>query len=389
MLFNSYPFIFVFLPLLLLGIHLLSRGSRREVALWFLVVASLCFYGWWNWHYLFLFGFSIAFNFTMAEALRPSSRWQVSEKARQRFLIIAFVGNVLLLGYFKYRNFFLQTADSLGAHWQLSSLILPLAISFFTFEQITYVMSAWRGEVGENDFLTYCLFITFFPHLIAGPIVRYGDIAPQLNRRTRIGIDADDLSTGLMIFAIGLFKKVILADTLRPWVGMVFDSNSLLSFGDAWGGAISFALEIYFDFSGYTDMAIGLARMVGVRFTENFDSPYKAASVIDFWRRWHMTLSYFLRDYVYIPLGGNRHGELRQHLNLFLTMLIGGLWHGANWTFVVWGAVHGVMLSINHAWRRMGLKLPEWAGWMLTFTAVVSAFVIFRAGSFSLASGIL
>jgi len=162
MLFNSYPFIFVFLPLVLLGIHLLSRGGRREVALWFLVVASLCFYGWWNWHYLFLFGFSIAFNFTMAEALRPSSRWQVSEKARRRFLIIAFAGNVLLLGYFKYRNFFLQTANSLGAHWQLSQLILPLAISFFTFEQITYVMSAWRGEVGENDFLTYCLFITFF-----------------------------------------------------------------------------------------------------------------------------------------------------------------------------------------------------------------------------------
>ncbi|HTQ23972.1 MAG TPA: MBOAT family O-acyltransferase, partial [Candidatus Binataceae bacterium] len=260
-------------------------------------------------------------------------------------------------------------------------LVLPLAISFFTFEQLTYLTSAWRGELETRDFLSYALFITFFPHLIAGPIVRYGEIFPQLNRASRYRLDAGNLSAGFMIFAIGLFKKVLIADTFKGWLDPVFDTAVHPGFVDAWAATLAFAFEIYFDFSGYSDMAIGLARMLNVSFPENFDSPYKAQSPIEFWRRWHITLSFFLRDYLYIPLGGNRRGRLRQHLNLFVTMLLGGLWHGADWTFVMWGAFHGVALSANHLWRDRRSSMPPALAWMLTFLFVTLAWVLFRAHS--------
>jgi alginate O-acetyltransferase complex protein AlgI len=265
-------------------------------------------------------------------------------------------------------------------------LVLPLAISFFTFEQITYLKTAYEGEKGSRDFLSYCLFITFFPHLIAGPIVRYSEIYPQLNRDTKLTLSAANLSEGLMIFAIGLFKKVIIADYFRGIVNPLFDRTSSLTFPDAWGAALAFSLQIYFDFSGYSDMAIGLARMFGVRFPENFDSPYKSRDVIQFWRKWHITLSFFLRDYLYIPLGGNRRGELRRHLNLFITMLLGGLWHGASWTFVTWGALHGIFLAVNHLWNKSNRKLPRGVGWALTFVLVTAAWVFFRAPDFSRAA---
>ena len=233
------------------------------------------------------------------------------------------------------------------------------------------------------------MFISFFPHLIAGPIVRYREIYPQFNRGSKFRLIADNVAPGLMIFAIGLFKKVILADTCRDYVGPIFDAHFRPGFADAWGGALAFAVQVYFDFSGYSDMAIGLARMFNVRFPENFDSPYQATNMIDYWRRWHITLSFFLRDYVYIPLGGNRKGELRQQLNLFLTMLVGGLWHGANWTFVVWGALQGAALSVNHSFRRRGHSLPRLAGWALTFGVTVFGYVFFRSTTFTRAWEIL
>jgi alginate O-acetyltransferase complex protein AlgI len=389
MLFNSYEFAFGFLPVVLAIFGILSsRDSRRACAL-FLIAASLTFYAWWNWHYLFLFGFSILFNFGWSLLLVPAAGAanEASERRRRILLGLGVAVNLALLGYFKYRNFLVDSAGALmGTHWQVPPLILPLAISFFSFEQITFLVSAYRGEPGARDFISYCLFIAFFPHLIAGPIVRYSEIYPQFNRDTRFRLSAANLNDGLMIFAIGLFKKVMIADTFRPIVNPLFDRTAHLAFFDAWGGALAFALEIYFDFSGYSDMAIGIARMFGVRFPENFDSPYQSRNIIQFWRRWHITLSFFLRDYLYIPLGGNRHGKFRRDLNLFITMVLGGLWHGASWTFVIWGTLHGLYLWTNHIWAERKYHMPEAAAWTLTFLLTTAAWVFFRAPTFSRAA---
>jgi len=259
MLFNSYEFVFGFLTLTLVVFWLLSARDYRRACAGFLILASVGFYGWWNWHYLFLFGFSIAFNFAWSLMLVPAGGPpdEARERRRRALLGFAIAVNIALLGYFKYRNFFIDSAGALlGTHWHLPPLILPLAISFFTFEQVTFLMSAYRGEAGARDFISYCLFIAFFPHLIAGPIVRYAEIYPQFNRNTHFRLTAANLSEGLMIFAIGLFKKVMIADTFRPIVNPLFDRNVHLAFFDAWGGAVAFALDIYFDFSGYSDMAI-------------------------------------------------------------------------------------------------------------------------------------
>jgi alginate O-acetyltransferase complex protein AlgI len=389
MLFNSYQFAFGFLPITLAIFWMFAACDWRRACAGSLILASLCFYAWWNWHYLFLLGFSILFNFGWSLLLVPAEgvRDEARERRRRALLGCAIAVNIGLLGYFKYRNFLVGSAGALlGTNWQPPALVLPLAISFFSFEQITFLMSAYRGEPGARDFISYCLFIAFFPHLIAGPIVRYAEIYPQFNRNTHFRLTAANLCDGLMIFAIGLFKKVMIADTFRPLVNPLFDSGMHLAFFDAWGGALAFALEIYFDFSGYSDMAIGLARMCGVRFPENFDSPYQARNIIQFWRRWHITLSFFLRDYLYIPLGGNRHGKFRRDLNLFITMVLGGLWHGANWTFVIWGTLHGLYLWINHIWAERQYRMPETAAWALTFILTTVAWVFFRAPTFSRAA---
>ncbi len=386
MLFNSYPFVFGFLPAVILGYAALTTCGPHRNAAAFLAAASLFFYGWWNWRYLLLIVFSIAFNFSWAQLFRvvqnPSRRKQV--------LAVAIAVNLGLLGYFKYRNFLIASLGSAaGVGWSVTTLVLPLAISFFSFEQIIYQVAAYNHEADHDDFLSYCLYITLFPHLIAGPIVRYGDIIPQFKDPATWRLRSENLSAGLMVFAIGLFKKAIIADAFRPLAGWVYDGNFAPSFADAWLGTLAFTLQIYFDFSGYSDMAIGLAQMFNLRFPENFESPYKSRDIIDFWRRWHMTLSFFLRDYLYIPLGGNRRGELRRYFNLFVTMLLGGLWHGANWTFVVWGALHGGYLSINHLWRGAGMKMPQPAAWMLTFALTVIAWVFFRAQTFARAWQVL
>jgi alginate O-acetyltransferase complex protein AlgI len=391
MLFNSYQFAFGFLPIVLVIFWMLSAAGARRACAGFLILASLCFYGWWNWHYLFLFGFSIFFNFGWSLLLVPPGAHGVDaaahERRRRALLGFGIAMNLALLGYFKYRNFLADSTGALlGTHWHMPPLILPLAISFFSFEQITFLVSAWRGEPGARDFISYCLFIAFFPHLIAGPIVRYSEIYPQFNRNTDFRLTAANVCDGLMIFAIGLFKKVVIADTFRPIVNPLFDRHAHMAFFDAWGGAFAFALEIYFDFSGYSDMAIGLARMFGVRFPENFDSPYQARNIIQFWRRWHITLSFFLRDYLYIPLGGNRHGKFRRDLNLFITMVLGGLWHGANWTFVIWGTLHGLYLWTNHIWAERKYRMPDMAAWTLTFLMTTAAWVFFRAPTFSRAA---
>jgi D-alanyl-lipoteichoic acid acyltransferase DltB (MBOAT superfamily) len=388
MLFNSYEFIFLFLPVVLAGYFLLGHRNRPLAAIGWLAAASLFFYGWWNPRYLLLLLGSIAFNYAIGRAL-----CEVQER-RRALLSLGVGSNLLLLGYYKYANFFLATAGTLtGADYAIGAIVLPLGISFFTFTQIAYLVDAYRGEVHEYRFLHYLLFVTFFPHLIAGPVLHHAEIMPQFRLSRTFRMSAENFSVGFTIFVIGLFKKVVLADGVSQYVSPVFsaaDAGIPVGGVAAWCAALAYTFQLYFDFSGYSDMAIGLARLFGITFPANFNSPYKAASIIEFWRRWHMTLSRFLRDYLYIALGGNRHGPARRQLNLLITMVLGGLWHGAGWTFVAWGTLHGAFLSVNHIWRSLRQRLlpdlrpsaaSRWAGRLLTFFAVVVAWVFFRAGS--------
>jgi len=400
MLFNSYTFLLVFLPVALLGYLILRRGPFR-VALGWLVLMSLVYYGVWNpdptkpWspRYIFMILGSCGANYLLGRklsALKHSASGKV-------LLGVSVAANLLLLGYFKYAGFLAETATDLtGWPGSIAPIVLPLAISFFTFLQIAYLVDAWRGQTEEYHFTDYLLFVTFFPHLIAGPLIHHREMMPQFRKKDH-GWHRD-FPVALGIFLVGMFKKVVIADNLAPIANAIF----ALSAGEgrpptmleAWVGAVAYALQLYFDFSGYSDMAIGSARLFGIRFPLNFHSPYKAVSVIDFWRRWHMTLSRFLREYLYIPLGGNRKGPSRRYLNLFLTMLLGGLWHGAGWTFLAWGALHGFFLCANHGWISLRGKsgwprLPKPLAIGLTFLAVLVAWVFFRAHDFASAGRML
>lgn len=388
MLFNSYVFILGFLPVTLVVYLLLARTSAYRLRIAWLCGASLFFYSWWNPAYLALLIFSILFNFSLGTQLSPN-------RAGPRKLILSFgvTTNLALLGYFKYANFFVDSMNSLLATgYTINDILLPLAISFFTFQQIAFLVDTYRGETTEYDFLQYCLFVTFFPQLIAGPIVHHREMLPQFFRARGVlsGIHKD-LAAGLAIFSFGLFKKVMIADQIAQYSTPVFnaaEAGEQLTTLEAWCGALGYSFQLYFDFSGYSDMAVGLARLFGIRLALNFYSPYKSQSIIEFWRRWHITLSRFLRDYLYIALGGNRKGTAQRYSNLFITMLLGGLWHGAGWTFVLWGALHGLYLIINHGWRSLlGQRLRQPGIFLriiytaITFVAVVIAWVLFRAES--------
>ncbi len=313
MLFNSYEFIFLFLPITLLGFHLIGKHEHYRIAIAWLVGASLFFYGWWNPAYLGLILFSILFNYSIGVLLGNSPGNKLSKKT---ILTIGVSINLLVLGYYKYANFFVDTLNALNStNIVLYEVILPLAISFFTFQQITYLVDSYRGQTKEYKFLHYCLFVTFFPQLIAGPIVHHKEMLPQFANNIVYKIRSKNLAIGITIFALGLFKKVVLADGVSVYSTPVFDaaeSGVILTFFEAWAGALAYTFQLYFDFSGYSDMAIGIARMFGILLPLNFNSPYKSTSIIDFWRRWHITLSRFLRDYLYIPLGGNKKGKLRR-----------------------------------------------------------------------------
>lgn len=393
MLFNSYTFIFIFLPVVLGGFFLIGRWHRSSAALW-LLVASLVFYGLWSYAYVGLLLLSICFNYGAGLAIVRSVSSHRTSRVRW-MLWIAVTVDLGLLAYFKYFNFFIDTLGVLtGASWGLAEIVLPVGISFYTFTQIAFLVDTSRGEVREVSLVHYGLFVTYFPHLIAGPVLHHREMMPQFAAAATYRPDWNCLATGASLFIIGLLKKVVIADGVAPHVGPAFAlaaSGGDLGFAQAWVGALAFTFQLYFDFSAYSDMAVGLSLMFGVRLPLNFDSPYKAVNIIDFWRRWHMTLSRFLRDYLYIALGGNRHGTLRRHVNLFITMLLGGLWHGAAWTFVLWGALHGIFLVVNHAWRalrkRLGHDLAQSTmvgrvfSTALTFAVVVVAWVFFRADS--------
>ena len=381
MLFNSYEFLLAFLPGMLLVFAVLRRIADLRWTLAALLAGSLFFYGEESWRFLILLLGSMLGNW-LAGAWLMRTR---DRMARRRALVLGVVFNLGILFCFKYAWFAAAVLhDATGLDVPLAPLMLPLGISFYTFQQIAYLVDAWRGETTEQNPLRYALFVSFFPQLIAGPIVHHKEMAGQLPE-LQMRPFASDLAVGLSIFVIGLAKKVLLADSFALVASPIFDaaatgtSPGVLA---AWTGTGAYALQIYFDFSAYSDMAIGLGRMFGIILPINFASPYKAASIVDFWRRWHITLSRFLRDYLYIPLGGNRRGPWRQRLNLFLTMLLGGIWHGAGWTFVLWGAMHGAMLVIVHLWwttlgqRR---KLPHLLAHALTLLAVVLAWVPFRA----------
>ncbi|WP_313305730.1 MBOAT family O-acyltransferase, partial [Stutzerimonas balearica] len=344
MLFNSPEFILFFLPITFIIYTALDRQGLYAPARLFLVTSSLFFYGWWNIAYLPLLIGSVLVNFGIgtqlnSAALRQKFMW------RKALLAGGITANLAVLAYFKYADFLIGNLNTaFDTPFALPEIVLPLAISFFTFQQIAYLVDNYRTGETEQSFVNYALFISFFPQLIAGPIVHHKEMMPQFALRTGVQELYRNISLGLFIFSIGLFKKVILADTFAQWATLGFDEKSTLGFLEAWMTSFSYTFQLYFDFSGYTDMAIGAALLFNIRLPINFNSPYKALTIQDFWRRWHITLSRFLRDYLYIPLGGNRGGQWRTCINLMITFILGGLWHGAGWMFVCWGALHGAAL---------------------------------------------
>jgi alginate O-acetyltransferase complex protein AlgI len=381
MLFNSYEFLFVFLPVALIGLYLMAHLRQLRAAIWWTGLASLVFYALGDVRLAPLLIASIGANYLLGGRIM-AARAAGHARAGRLWLIAGVAANLALLGYFKYTNFFLDNVAAVaGLALTMPQIVLPVGISFYTFTQIAFLVDCGRGEGHRYKFSDYLLFVSFFPHLVAGPILNHKSVVPQLESTEFGRPDARAMYMGALFFAIGLFKKVIIADALAPNVRQVFDNVPQLNLVEAWGGALLYTFQLYYDFSSYSEMAVGLALLLNVRIPINFNSPYKAISLIDFWRRWHISLSNFLRDYLYIPLGGNRLGQARRYFNLLTTMVLGGLWHGAGWTFLAWGAMHGTGLAINHAfnafWR--GPKIPAFIGWPATFLFVVLAWVFFRA----------
>jgi D-alanyl-lipoteichoic acid acyltransferase DltB (MBOAT superfamily) len=383
-LFNSLEYLLLFLPSVVVVYFLLNRYQLSTIAKLWLVFASFVFYC----RHIPVFGIlllvSILFNFGMGRLIHRQQKYSGI------LLLVAVSTNLTTLGYFKYANFFVNNLVALTG-WQLTlgKIVLPLGISFFTFTQIAYLVDVYRRVAHEYNILHYFLFVTYFPHLVAGPILHHKEMMPQFADSKNNVMDWDNIFKGLFVFAIGLFKKVIIADQFALWANAGFGSVHDLLFHEAWIASLSYTLQIYFDFSGYTDMAIGASLMLNIRLPLNFNSPYQAVNIQDFWRRWHMTLSRWLRDYVYIPLGGNQKGKTRTYLNLGITFLLGGLWHGANWTFVVWGALHGAATAVHKGWAEQGINMPRWLAVMITFLFVNFAWVFFAANNFAEALQVL
>jgi len=422
MLFNSYEFILLFLPITLLGFYLFSRLRNWRLPIYWLVSASIFFYSWWNPPYLLLLLLSIGVNFILGKALNRAY-FTEQESQGKVLLVLGILFNLGLIGYYKYFNFFIDNINGLtNASFNVTQIILPLGISFYTFQQLSYLIDSLEGETKHYQFIDYCLFVTFFPQLIAGPIVTHQEMMPQFSKSTRFTLNPEDLAVGLTIFSMGLFKKVILADHIALYSTPVFNAASQgvpLSVAEAWMGALAYTMQIYFDFSGYSDMAIGAARLFGIQLPLNFNSPYKAVNIIDFWGRWHMTLTRFLTRYLYNPIALNlsryrmQKGKalIKRGVGSFgafaelvavptiITMLLAGFWHGAGWQYIVFGLLHGLYLTINHGWhmilksRGYELNSTNWigqrSGQLITFLAVTVAMVFFRAPNVNNASAVL
>lgn len=381
MLFNSPQFIFVFLPLVFLIWIFLNKISHAVVAKAWLVISSLFFYSYWSEKYLVILICSLLVNYTFGRVLLNVKKLR-NKNYRKLALCFGVLFNVLLLGYYKYFNFIIGSVNELSSlSINVEHIILPLAISFFTFQQIAYLVDAYNLKCEEYDFLSYCLFVTFFPQLIAGPIVHHKEIMPQFSSETGRKINLKNITLGICIFGIGLFKKVIIADQFATWANQGFDNVSAMHMQDAWLASLSFTFQLYYDFSGYADMAIGAALLFNIRLPINFDSPYKARNIQDFWRRWHITLSRWLKDYIYIPLGGSKCSKLLNLRNLFLTAFISGIWHGAGWTFIIWGSLHGGAMIVHRLWASTGFKLNKYLSWFITFNFVNISWVFFRSNT--------
>ncbi len=382
MLFNSFEYIFLFLPASLLLYLFLNRSKLTTLAKISLILASLLFYAWWEASYLLVILISVLFNFTVGAFL--ARRENIPFFSKKALLILGICANIALLGYFKYMDFFLENLNTLlGTSYPYLNLALPLGISFFTFQQITYLVDSYKKETKEYNFLNYTLFVTFFPQLIAGPIVHHKEMLPQFASKRNLFVNYRNITLGLFIFSIGLFKKVMIADRLAVWATNGFDKAESLNMLEAWVTSLSYTFQLYFDFSGYTDMAIGAALLFNIKLPINFNSPYKALNIQDFWRRWHITLTRFLKDYLYISLGGNRLGEFRTYLNIFVVFLLAGIWHGAGWTFIFWGLLHGLALVVHRLWKKAAIKIPTLLAWFITFNFINIAWVFFRAQNFN------
>jgi D-alanyl-lipoteichoic acid acyltransferase DltB (MBOAT superfamily) len=380
MLFNSYGFLLVFLPLTWSIYFLLNKYTSFESGKFFLLLASVVFYSWWNPVYVFLLLFTILFNFVVGRQV-SNNKTLFTKKA---LLVLGVTVNLSLLAYYKYCNFFIDNANSvLNTSFSMREIILPLGISFISFQTIAFLVDCYKGQTKEYNLVNYSLFVTFFPQLIAGPIVHHGEMLPQFAQKENKYINYENLLRGSMLVMLGLVKKVVIADTFAIWANNGFDIATTLNFAEAWITSLSYTFQLYYDFSGYCDMAVGVGLMFNIRIPFNFNSPYKARGIADFWRRWHITLSRFLRDYLYIPLGGNKKGFGRELSNLLIVFVLGGLWHGAAWTFVFWGFLHGAAIIVERLFRLMKIKLPVFVSWLLTFTFVNAAWVFFRADSWA------
>jgi len=392
MLFTTPFFTLVYLPVVLAGFFGLGRYSRHAAAAW-LFAASMCFYASWMPAYAVLLLVSIACNHGLGTRIGRHVR-AGERRGASRWMALGVTANLAALAYFKYANFFLDNLNlAFGTGWEIGRIVLPLGISFFTFTQIAFLVDACRKGVEERDWVHYGLFVTYFPHLVAGPVLHHGQMMPQFRDPASYRWQFDNFSVGFAIFLLGLLKKIVLADGVSPYADAIFDAadaGQQPTPQEAWLGAVAYTLQLYFDFSGYSDMAIGLSWMFNIRLPFNFDSPYRALNISDFWRRWHISLSSFLRDYLYIALGGNRRGRVRRYANLLVTMVLGGLWHGASWSFVLWGALHGSYLVVHQLWRsRRGAAteavaagpLVRLACWGLTMLAVLLGWVLFRAST--------
>lgn len=381
MLFNSYEFLFAFLPIVFVLFFAIGKKNHQSAAS-FLSLASLFFYAWLSIEALPILLGSIVINYLFG--------LKISTTGKKHWLSIAVIFNLVILSFFKYVNFFIDNANFVLPSTNLITpldIVLPIGISFFTFTQIAFLVDCYQGKVKEKNFVHYLLFVTYFPHLIAGPVLHHAQMMPQFAKKETYSLDYEKIGLGVLIFTIGLAKKILIANPLGEYADSFFngiDSSSSPSFANAWLGTLAYTFQIYFDFSGYTDMAIGISLLFGIHLPINFNAPYQATNIIEFWRRWHISLSNFLRDYLYIPLGGNKKGVSQRYINLMITMILGGLWHGANWTFILWGLAHGLLLSWNHFWRSLAIsrvfnsKIFKPVFWILTFTVICFTWILFR-----------
>lgn len=386
MLFNSYIFLLVFLPITLVVYFLLNKYTGFKNGKFFLLLASFVFYSYWKPVYVFLLSFIILFNFIIGRQLSVNK----TDMSRKGLLTLGITVDLLLLAYFKYANFFIENINAAAnTGFRVHEIILPLGISFITFQTIAFLVDCYRAQTSETNLVNYSLFVSFFPQLIAGPIVHHAEMLPQFKKHDNRYVNYENILRGSLMIMLGIIKKVVIADTFAVWANKGFDVASNLNFAEAWMTSLSYTFQLYYDFSGYCDMAVGLGLLFNIKIPFNFNSPYKATGIADFWRRWHITLSRFLKDYIYIPLGGNKVKFGRELYNLLIVFVIGGLWHGAAWTFVFWGVLHGVAIVVERLFRKTKMQLPRIVSWILTFGFVNTAWVFFRATTWTDATKVL